>query len=254
MSDAFSGQVAVVTGAAGGIGAGVAEALAGSGATVVAVDRDTDRLRSLADNGMIAVVADVADPAQVRDLVEDVERRAGPIELLVNAAGVLHPGRALALADLAWSDTFAVNTTGVFLMSRAVAARMVPRGRGALVTVGSNAGATPRVGMAAYAASKAASAMFTRCLGLELAASGIRCNVVAPGSTDTPMLRSLWSDGGGPETTINGSPEDYRVGIPLRRLAEPRDVAEAVLFLLSERARHITMHELTVDGGASLGV
>jgi 2,3-dihydro-2,3-dihydroxybenzoate dehydrogenase len=254
VTDAFHGKVAVVTGAAGGIGACVAEALAERGATVVAVDRDTDRLRRRAKAGVITVVADVADPGQVHDLVEDAEHRAGPIELLVNAAGVLHPARALALADLAWLNTFAVNTTGVFLMSRTVAARMVPRRRGAIVTVGSNAGTTPRVGMAAYAASKAASAMFTRCLGLELAASGIRCNVVAPGSTDTAMLRSLWSDGGGPETTINGSPEDYRVGIPLRRLAEPGDVAEAVLFLLSERARHITMHELTVDGGASLGV
>ena len=257
MSDVFTAKVAIVTGAAGGIGATVAGALADRGATVVAVDRDAQRLRRSAgrpDGRLVAMSADVTDADQVRALAEAAEQRVGPIDLLVNAAGVLHLGRAVALADSAWLDTFAVNATGVFLMSRTVAARMVPRGRGAIVTVGSNAGATPRVGMGAYAASKAAAAMFTRCLGLELAASGIRCNVVAPGSTDTALLRSLWVGGGDLQATIDGSPEEYRIGIRLRRRAQPADVAEAVLFLLSERARHITMHELTVDGGASLGV
>ncbi|MFG1604780.1 2,3-dihydro-2,3-dihydroxybenzoate dehydrogenase [Actinoplanes sp. NPDC049265] len=253
MNDTFTAKVAVVTGAAGGIGATVAAALADRGATVIAVDRDADRL-GRADRRLIAMPADVTDAGQVSALVDAAEQRVGPIGLLVNAAGVLHPGRAVALADRGWRETFAVNTTGVFLMSRTVAARMVPRGTGAIVTVGSNAGATPRVGMSAYAASKAAAAMFTRCLGLELAASGIRCNVVAPGSTDTAMLRALWANGGDRAATIDGSPDDYRLGIPLRRLAQPADVAEAVLFLLSDRARHITMHELTVDGGASLGV
>jgi 2,3-dihydro-2,3-dihydroxybenzoate dehydrogenase len=257
MNDAFTGQVAIVTGAAGGIGATVAGALADRGATVVAVDREAQRLQRSAtrpDGRLIAMPADVTNADQVHALTEQAEQRVGPIDLLVNAAGVLHPGRAVALGDSAWQDTFAVNVTGVFLMSRTVAARMVHRGSGAIVTVGSNAGATPRVGMGAYAASKAAAAMFTRCLGLELAASGIRCNVVAPGSTDTAMLRALWEGDGDPQTTIDGSPENYRLGIPLRKLAQPADVAEAVLFLLSERARHITMHELTVDGGASLGV
>jgi 2,3-dihydro-2,3-dihydroxybenzoate dehydrogenase len=95
--------------------------------------------------------------------------------------------------------------------------------------------------------------MFTKCLGLEVARHGIRCNVVAPGSTDTPMLRSMWHDETGRTSTIDGSLAAYRVGIPLGKLARPRDVAEAVVFLLCDRAAHITMHSLTVDGGAALG-
>jgi 2,3-dihydro-2,3-dihydroxybenzoate dehydrogenase len=130
---------------------------------------------------------------------------------------------------------------------------MVPRGRGAVVTVASNAAATPRSGMAAYAASKAAAEMFTKSLGLEVARHGIRCNIVAPGSTDTPMLSSMWHDDSGPRATLAGNPEAFRVGIPLGKLAQPGDVAHAVAFLLSDQASHITLHTLTVDGGAALG-
>ncbi|TYB50613.1 SDR family oxidoreductase [Nonomuraea sp. PA05] len=107
----------------------------------------------------------------------------------------------------------------------------------------------------AYAASKAAARMFTRCLGLEVARHGIRCNVVSPGSTDTAMLRALWS-GEDPDealsATLAGDPGAFRVGIPLGRVADPADIADAVVFLCSERARHITMHDLLVDGGATL--
>ena len=94
--------------------------------------------------------------------------------------------------------------------------------------------------------------MLTKCLGLELAPYNIRCNTVSPGSTDTPMQRSMWSDETGAQAVIDGSLETYRLGIPLRRLAKPEDIAEAVLFLASDKARHITMHDLRVDGGASL--
>jgi 2,3-dihydro-2,3-dihydroxybenzoate dehydrogenase len=130
---------------------------------------------------------------------------------------------------------------------------MIRGSSGAIVTVASNAATTPRARMSAYAASKAASTMFTKCLGLEVAKHGIRCNVVAPGSTDTPMLHSMWGDEAGPQATIGGDPDTYRLGIPLRKLARPADIAEATVFLLSDQAAHITLHSLTVDGGASLG-
>ncbi|HLL65103.1 MAG TPA: 2,3-dihydro-2,3-dihydroxybenzoate dehydrogenase [Micromonosporaceae bacterium] len=253
-------QVALVTGAASGIGAAVARALAARGAAVAAVDRNEVMLREVvtklvADGHRARVfAADVSDAAAVERTVTAVERRLGPVDLLVNAAGVLHLGQARELTDQQWAATFAVNTTGVFLMSRAVVNRMVSRCRGAIVTVASNAAGTARMDMAAYAASKAAAAAFTRCLGLEVARYGIRCNIVAPGSTDTPMLTALWQNGGGPEATLQGSLDAYRVGIPLGKLARPEDVAQAVLFLLSEQAGHITMHAMTVDGGATLGV
>ncbi|MEO6084487.1 MAG: 2,3-dihydro-2,3-dihydroxybenzoate dehydrogenase [Umezawaea sp.] len=253
-------KVALVTGAAGGIGAAVAVELGRRGARVAAVDRDAERLAEVVDkltaDGLVveAFPADVTHSDEVAALVDGVERTLGPLDFLVNAAGVLRTGPVRHQSDEDWAATFAVNTTGVFLVSRAVVNRMVPRSRGAIVTVASNAAGTPRMEMAAYAASKAAAAMFTKCLGLEVAEHGIRCNIVAPGSTDTAMLRSTWQDGDGPQATIDGFPKAYKVGIPLRKIARPADVADAVVFLLSERAGHITMHDLTVDGGATLGV
>lgn len=253
-------KVALVTGAASGIGAAVARALAQDGAAVAAVDRDAEGLREtvakLAADGLRAEAfpADVTDSADAESAVDQAERSLGPLEFLVNGAGVLRLGEARALTHEDWNQTFAVNANGVFHMSRAVANRMVPRKRGAIVTVASNAAGTPRMDMAAYAASKAAASMFTKCLGLEVAKYGIRCNVVAPGSTDTPMLQSMWQDETGPKRTIEGRPDAFKVGIPLGRLATPSNVADAVVFLLSDRAAQVTLHELTVDGGATLGV
>lgn len=225
---------------------------------VALLDRDVLALWELAAEldstgvRVLAVATDVTDSGDVDSAVAKVEVELGPIEYLVNAAGVLRSGQAAQLTDEEWDTTFAVNAGGVFHTSRAVARVMVPRGSGSIVTVASNAAATPRMSMSAYAASKAASAMFTKCLGLELAAHGIRCNVVAPGSTRTPMLTALQGDAA-ERASIEGVPDAYRVGIPLRRIAEPSHIADAVLFLLSERASHITMHDLTVDGGAALG-
>ncbi|MFD7409204.1 2,3-dihydro-2,3-dihydroxybenzoate dehydrogenase [Streptomyces sp. NPDC059866] len=255
----MEGKVALITGAAGGIGAAVARALGERGVTVAAVDRDADGLlrtvQKLTADGVSARAfpADITGRAEVDALVDTVEQQLGPLDFLVNAAGVLHLGEARHLTDQDWDATFAVNATGVFVVSRAVVNRMVPRRRGAIVTVASNAAGTARTQMAAYAASKAAATMFTKCLGLEVAGHGIRCNLVAPGSTDTPMLSSMWRDNSGRRTTIAGRPEEYRVGIPLGKLAMPSDVADAVAFLLSDRAAHITLHSLTVDGGATLG-
>jgi len=175
----------------------------------------------------------------------------GPVGILVTVAGILRTGPVTAATDADWQEVFAVNVHGVVHCCRAVARRMVARRSGTIVTVGSNAAGVPRTDMAAYAASKAATAQFTRCLGLELAGYGIRCNVVAPGSTDTPMQRSMW-DADGAAPVLRGSLERFKVGIPLGRLADPGDVADAVVFLASEQARHITMQQLYVDGGAAL--
>ncbi|MGW0736635.1 2,3-dihydro-2,3-dihydroxybenzoate dehydrogenase [Streptomyces sp. NPDC002851] len=252
-------KTAIVTGAAGGIGAAVVRSLAGRGTVVAAVDRDAEALaetvaKQEADGLRVtAVPGDVTDPTAVRALVDTVEQQLGPVEFLVNAAGILRLGEVRTFSDEDWAATFMVNTSGVFHMSQAVVDRMVERRTGAIVTVASNAGSTPRAEMAAYSASKAAATLFTKSLGLEVARYGIRCNVVAPGSTNTPMLSSMWHDESGPKGTIEGRPEVYRLGIPLRKLAQPEDVAAAVVFLLSEQAAHITLHELTVDGGATLG-
>lgn len=255
----MSGHVGLVTGAAGGIGRAVVDALARTGVPVAAVDRDEQELArtvsalTAAGLPVSAFTADVASTEQVEAVVERVEHEVGPIGYLVNAAGILRVGEAVDLTDQDWDLTLAVNAGGVFHVSRAVARRMMTRRTGAIVTVASNAARTPRWGMASYAASKAAATSFTKCLGLELAGHGIRCNVVAPGSTETKMLTSLWATGDACRSSVDGEPALYRLGIPLRRLAQPEDIAAAVLFLLSEQAAHITLHDLTVDGGAALG-
>lgn len=255
----IAGRVALVTGAAQGIGAAVVRALLAEGVAVAAVDRNDEGLNALrtelaAGHKLEIYPMDVRDGSLTDITVDRVERDMGPIDILVNVAGVLRTGLVVDLSDDDWEVIFGVNAGGVFHFSRAVARRMMPRRRGAIITVASNAAGVPRMNMAAYAASKAATTMFTKCLGLELAGYGIRCNVVAPGSTDTEMQRSLWTEGRGARSAIDGDPDAYKVGIPLQRIALPADVADAVLFLVSDRARHITMHNLYVDGGAALGV
>jgi len=255
----LDGKLAVVTGAAQGIGEAVARALAVRGVRIAALDANQGRLSAVvgelraAGHDAWAFPVDVADSAAVDDTIDRIERERGPIDLLANVAGVLRTGPIESLSDDDWDRTFAVNAKGVFHVCRAVSRRMIPRRAGSIVTVASNAARTPRMHMAAYAASKAAVTMFTRCLGLELARHNIRCNVVSPGSTDTPMQRALWRDDRGAQAVIDGAPEAFRVGIPLNRLASPDEIAAAVVFLLSEQARHITMHDLCVDGGATLG-
>ncbi|SER06908.1 2,3-dihydro-2,3-dihydroxybenzoate dehydrogenase [Actinokineospora terrae] len=253
----FTGKTALVTGAGQGIGAAVVAALAAEGAAVAAVDLDRVRVDATATEHRAAGAhvraypVDVSHSDAVERAVEQVEGDLGPIDVLVNVAGVLRAGTVVKSTDEDWLSTFAVNSDGVFFASRAVARRMVPRSSGVIITVGSNAAGVPRMQMAAYAASKAAATMFTRCLGLELAQHGIRCNVVSPGSTDTAMQRALWT-GDGARRVIEGTPESFRVGIPLGRIADAADIADAVLFLASDQARHITMQNLYVDGGATL--
>ena len=254
----LQGKIALVTGAAQGIGAAVVRALTEQGVTVAAVDGQVAKLNRLVaelndrDAHVVAFPADVRDSSAVDAVVSRIERDLGPIGMLVNVAGVLRTGPIVELSDEDWATTFAINTTGVFYLCRAVAQPMIRRKSGVIVTVSSNAAAVPRMGMAAYAASKAAATLFTKCLGLELAQHGIRCNVVSPGSTDTEMQRSLWADEHGAQQVIAGAPESFRLGIPLNRLATPAEIADAVVFLVSDRARHITLHDLRVDGGATL--
>ncbi|MER6764888.1 MULTISPECIES: 2,3-dihydro-2,3-dihydroxybenzoate dehydrogenase [Amycolatopsis] len=235
-------------GALGGVALGLG---AESGRVDVGAASD-GRARGGGVGRVVPFVANVGDPQAVARVVADVERELGPIGIGVSVAGVLRPGTVGETTDADWAATFAVNSTGVFTVLREISRRMQPRGSGALVTVGSNAAGVPRTGMAAYAASKAAATMLTRCLGLELAGSGIRCNIVSPGSTDTDMQRLLWTDDSGEARVIAGNPGEFRVGIPLGRIADPADIADAVLFLACDRARHITMQNLYVDGGATL--
>ena len=254
-SNEFSRQCAIVSGAGRGIGAAIARQLLERGARVVALDLDIAPLQALHGRypqQLHAVQADVSDFDAVAAVIAEGTEKFGPADKLVCAAGILQMGAATELEPAQWARAFAVNATGVFNLCHVVAKQMLERRKGAIVNISSNAATTPRMNMGAYAASKAAVTQFSRCLGLELAHAGIRVNVVSPGSTDTPMQQAMWAAGSSAQTVINGSAEHYRLGIPLKKIATPDEIADAVLFLLSDRASHITLHDLRVDGGATL--
>ncbi|GAB4588004.1 SDR family oxidoreductase [Nocardia sp. IFM 10818] len=257
-------RVVVVTGAAAGIGAAVAAALASDAGAISLWDRDprvhqvAREISSGTQASVTAVQVDVTDRSAVADAFDKLVAVHGPADVVVHAAGIMLAGTGLDTTPEDWERSLAVNATGTVHVIQRAANDMVAAGGGAIVVVSSNAASTPRVGMAAYCASKAAATAFTRALALQVAPHGVRVNLVSPGSTDTPMLRGMFADGDQPldaashTALLDGDPTAYRLGIPLRRIAAPADIAAAVRFLVSDDARHITLHDLRVDGGATL--
>lgn len=250
--------VTLVVGAAQGIGRATAEILARGGHRLVLADRDPEGLRktaALLDTPVPVYPVDIRDNDAVEYVVHSIEAEHGPIAHLAHVAGVFTTGSVLDSDPQDWQYIFDVNVTGMVSVLRAVGRAMRERRSGSIVVVGSNSAGVPRMDMGVYGSSKAAATMIVRVLGLELARYGIRANVVAPGSTDTAMQRSLWTDpddDAGVRGAIEGDLSQFKVGIPLGRIADPADIADAIEFLLSDRARHITMQALYVDGGATL--
>lgn len=253
--------ITLVVGAGSGIGRAVATGLAAAGHRLALVDIDAHRLDETAEatrtsqQPVTTHVLDVRDRDAVFSAVTEIESTVGPITSLAHVAGILDTGNILDSGLEEFREVFDVNFFGLLNVVQAVGREMRQRRGGSIVVVGSNSAGVPRMSMGAYGSAKAASTMLTRILGLELAQYGIRANIVAPGSTDTEMQRSMWedpSDDNNARGVIDGDLATYKVGIPLGRIASPEDVADAIEFLLSTRARHITMQSLYVDGGATL--
>jgi 2,3-dihydro-2,3-dihydroxybenzoate dehydrogenase len=253
VANRFEGCVSCVIGAAGGIGRACAARLALEGARVAICDRDGERLRATAKEMSVrAFELDVRDAAAIARTIEQIESTLGPIQHLVITSGVFHAETFLDTSIETWTQLFAVNVFGAVEVLRAVGRRMQSRKAGSVVIVASQSAKVVRARQAAYGASKAALTYLTKALGLELASSGVRVNVVQPGTTDTPLSRNLWSQGkGSPEAHIAGSLQNHRAPIPLGKVGQPEEVAGAVTFLLSEDASHITMSEIVVDGGST---
>lgn len=248
----FKGRGAFVTGAAGGIGRAIVDALADAGAHVFATDLP-DAIDEIGEQpGVIRAALDVTDPDAVSAAVVQAEDAVGPLYHGIVCSGILGGGTILETKAADWLRVIDVNLNGAFHVTTALARVMLPRRQGAIVAIGSNSADIPRLEMGAYPASKAALHMHMRCLGLEIAPFGIRCNIVAPGSTMTPMQTGMWSDARGAQAVIDGNLATYKTGIPLGKLAKPQDIAASTMFLLSDQAGHVTMADLYVDGGATL--
>lgn len=249
MGLAFQGQTVWVTGAGRGIGFQTALAFHEAGARVTGFDLAFTQH----EYPFATQVVDVASASDVeavcQRLLNDTER----LDVLVNAAGILRMGSTDALSEKDWQDTFSVNVGGAFHFFRATMAQFRAQKGGALVTVASDAAHTPRIGMSAYGASKAALKSLALTVALELAPFGVRGNIVSPGSTDTDMQRGMWTSPNAEAARIAGFAEQFKLGIPLGKIARPQEVASTVLFLASAQASHITLQDIVVDGGSTLG-
>ena len=240
------GRSAIVTGAAGGIGAVIARRLAESGHAVLLADRDVDGARRAAAKlsatgaSCRAAAVDVADPASVAAMVDAALAAFGRLDVLVNNAGI---GGLHAFVDQPldhWQHVLAVNLTGPLLCGQAAARAMLPRRSGRIVNIASISGIRAGVGRTAYGTSKAALIHLTRQMALELGPHGITANAVAPGPVDTELARATHT----PETRTS-----YARLIPMHRYGLPEEIAAAVAFLASAEASYVNGQTLCVDGG-----
>jgi meso-butanediol dehydrogenase/(S,S)-butanediol dehydrogenase/diacetyl reductase len=240
----LDGRVAIITGAASGIGAATAHRFAAEGATVALVDRNADAVvRVAADVDGHAYVLDVRDGDEVTDVADRVAQSLGRIDVLVNNAGTGDLRPLHTVDDKLWHRLIDVNLTGTFNMTRAVIPYMLETGGGAIVNNASVSGLAPTRNEAAYSAAKAGVIALTKSAALEYGPT-VRVNGVAPGHVRTPMT-AVWEQ----------FPEAFgpiAQAIPLGRIGEANEIAEVILFLASERASYMTGQILVVDGGAIL--
>jgi len=244
----FTGKRVIVTGAARGIGRRIGERFMAEGADVIGLDR-----QPVSDSPFRMVRLDIADADAVEQVSQQLQAGHAALDILVNAAGILPLGGCGSISVADWNACMATNVSGPFYLLRQWLPIFRRQGFGAIVNIASNAAHVPRLNMAAYGASKAALVSLSHCIALELAPYGVRCNVVSPGSTRTPMLESMLQHPADVQRLIDGAPDQFKLGIPLGKIAAPDDIADVVLFLASDQAGHVTMQDIVVDGGATLG-
>jgi NAD(P)-dependent dehydrogenase (short-subunit alcohol dehydrogenase family) len=245
----LAGRVCVVTGGGSGIGRATAMALAGDGASVAVLDRDeaganeTARLLSEAGGNSLALTCDVSDRTSVESASAAVRDRFGDAQILVNNAGMIRPGALESLSLDDWNAVLAVNLTGYFICAQVFGRAMRVRGEGALVHVSSVAATEATAFSGAYSVSKAGVTMLSRLLAVEWGPAGIRSNSVCPGMIQTPLVKTVYE--------APGIIERRSAVVPSRRVGQPDDIAQAILFLASPRSAYVNGTELLVDGGLS---
>jgi 3-oxoacyl-[acyl-carrier protein] reductase len=242
---ADQGKVAIVTGAARGIGREIARELLGMGMTVVAADVRDDLLAALPEalgnpgERLICQKLDVTNGDAFTTLADEIAEKCGRLDVLVNNAGITRDGLLLRMEDADWELVLRVNLTAAFYGTRAAAKHMLRQRSGCIINMASYSGIEGNRGQANYAASKAGLIGLTKTTAKELASKNVRCNAVAPGFIQTEMTDAL------PQQAKDMALEQ----IPLKRFGQPSDIARAVAFLASEAASYITGQVLSVDGG-----
>jgi len=243
----LTGKVAIVTGGGKGIGRAIALELARAGASVVVASRTEAELEAVAEEirgtggTALAVATDLTISEQIESLVAVSIREFGRVDILVNNAARSYMRPLLDFKEEGWNRIFDTNCKGAFLLSRAVAKKMIGQGGGKIInitTVGAERGG---VGLGVYHASKAALKMLTMCMAAEWAPYNINVNAVGPGLTRTEFSRPIWDH---PERA-----KEYLTAVPKGRVAEPEEIAGAVLFLASDDSNFITGQSIYVDGG-----
>ena len=243
----LAGKRALITGSSRGIGFALAGALAGAGADVILNARDTEALgkaaASLADSGarVRAVAFDVANSESVDDAVEHIETEIGPIDILINNAGMQHRAPLEEFPEDRFERIMAVNVNSVFLVGKAVAKRMIPRGAGKIINIASLMTTVARPTISPYAASKAAVANLTRGMATEWARHGLNINGIAPGYFETELNTALYQDA--------EFVKWLRARTPMGRWGDLAELGGAAIFLSSDAARFVNGHILYVDGG-----
>jgi 3-oxoacyl-[acyl-carrier protein] reductase len=241
MSD-LSGKIALVTGASRGIGKAIAEKLASQGATVIGTATSENGASAisayLGENGS-GMVLNVTQEDSMSDLLSQINEKFGPIDILINNAGITRDNLLMRMKDAEWDDIIQTNLTSVFKLSKAVLRGMMKKKHGRIVSIGSVVGSSGNAGQANYAAAKAAVIGFSKSMAREIASRGITVNVVAPGFIDTDMTKSLTDD----------QKEAIFKDIPANRLGDPAEIAATVAFLVSNDAGYITGETIHVNGG-----
>ena len=253
VGEQVSERIALITGGGSGIGRSTATMLAHEGVAVAVGDIDVEHAAETAelitsDGGKAHPFAlDVADPGQVTAALAETQETLGGVDYLVNLAGSLQLGNIEDISDADWATAFAVHASGTFHTCRAVLPGMCARGFGVIVNMASLFAVRGQAGAAAYAAAKGAVVAFTKSLAREKADAGIRANVVASGPVDTPFFaRDMDAQ------TLESVKIERAKTVPLGRIADAEDIAAVIVFLLSDKSRHMTGQTISIDGGESM--
>ncbi len=252
----LDGKFAVVTGGTSGIGAAICRRFAAEGAAVALIGRDNRRGEILVQEIQAAggsasfIVADVRDAESVEAMAGVVSRLTGHVDILVNNAGIIDFGSVIDMSIEAWDNLMNTNVRGVFLTSKFILPMMLDAGDGrggSVINISSNLGSVGSAGVPAYCASKGAVSQLTRAMAVEHIQQGVRVNALCPGTTDTPLVRAQ---------SVDRTPEEqaaadarFRMRYPAGRIAQADEIADAAVYLASDRSAFVVGAELFIDGG-----